>query len=511
MVKLLVYGLAATALAAETTGERWWAHVQFLADDRLEGRNAGSAGHEEAARYVADQFRLLGLSPGAGGQWLQQVPFVTRQVDETASSLELVIQGKARPLTLGKEAYFAMRANYQPATRASLVFAGQGLVVPEMNHDDLKGLDLKGKVAVILTGAPSHWPGALAAHVQNNEVRWAAFRKAGAIGLISIPKVQTTPWVRSSAARLQAQMSAVIPGSGAESGPQLSVTFNPDHAALLFEGTGHTFQEVLGLSNENRPLPRFELKKEIAAKVAVKRGELTSPNVVAILPGTGKESVVVSAHLDHIGKTVSFAGDGIFNGAIDNASGVAAMIEVARLLKKKPRRRSIVFVALTGEEKGLQGSRYFAATSARNVVAACNMDMFMPLHELKALTFLGGEESTLGDWAAETAGEFGLQVIPDPAPEQRRFTRSDQYSFVRQGIPALNFKFGYTKGSKEEAVQAEWLKTRYHAVGDDLAQPVNIEGAGRFTEFLAALVDKTSTRKARPVWKRDSFFRRFKK
>jgi Zn-dependent M28 family amino/carboxypeptidase len=137
------------------------------------------------------------------------------------------------------------------------------------------------------------------------------------------------------------------------------------------------------------------------------------------------------------------------------------------------------------------------------------MDMFMPIHELKALTLLGIDESTLGDKAREVAAQFNLPVIPDPIPEQRRFTRSDQYSFIREGIPALAFKFGYTKGSPEEQLQNEWLKTRYHAVSDDLSQPVNKEAAARFTEYLAALVKKTANDKDRPVWKKESFFRRF--
>ena len=209
----------------------------------------------------------------------------------------------------------------------------------------------------------------------------------------------------------------------------------------------------------------------------------------------------------------TFAGDGIFNGAMDNASGVGAAIEVARKLKAAgPLERSVLFVLVTGEEKGLQGSRFFARNPTvprKKIIADCNMDMFMPLHELKALTFLGAEESTLGDLARQVAAEFQLPVIPDPIPEQRRFTRSDQYSFIREGIPALAFKFGYAKGSPEEQIQAEWLKTRYHAVSDDLQQPVNKEAAARFIDYLAALVKATANTKQRPAWKPDSFFRRF--
>jgi Zn-dependent M28 family amino/carboxypeptidase len=514
MHRVTVYFLCvALSARAETTAERWWQHVQYLADDRLEGRNTGSEGHRLATQYAADQFKAIGLLPGANGSWFQPVPFETRQLDETGSSLAIVADGKETPLNLGKEAFISIRSEPAASVRAPMVFAGYGLQVPEMDYDDLRGLDLKGKIAVILTGAPKGWPGPLSAHVQAADVRWAALRKAGAIGIASIPKVQTTPWVRSSAARVQMQMSARMPGMDPEQGQQISITINPAHADLFLAGSGHSFAELVKLSDGQSPLPHFPLNKELAATAKVRKGALESQNVVALLPGKRKEYVVVSAHIDHTGKLATFSGDGIFNGAMDNASGVAAAIEVARQLKAAGRlERSVLFVLVTGEEKGLQGSRYFAklpTVPRKRLIADCNMDMFMPIHELKALTLLGIDESTLGDKARAVAAEFHLPIIPDPIPEQRRFTRSDQYSFIREGIPALAFKFGYTKGSPEEQLQTEWLKTRYHAVSDDLSQPVNKEAAARFTEYLAALVKKVANDKQRPEWKKDSFFRRF--
>jgi Zn-dependent M28 family amino/carboxypeptidase len=514
MYRVTVY-LFCVALSAraETTAERWWQHVQFLADDKLEGRNTGSEGHRLATQYAADQFKTIGLLPGANGAWFQPVPFDTRQLDETGSSLAILAAGKETKLTLGKEAFIGIRSEPAASVRAPMVFAGYGLQVPEMDYDDLRGLDLKGKIAVILTGAPKGWPGPLSAHVQSADVRWAALRKAGAIGIASIPKVQTTPWVRASAARVQMSMSARMPGLEAEQGQQISITINPEHADLFLAGTGHTFAELVKLSDGQTPLPHFPLNKDLAATAKVRKGTVESQNVVALLPGKRKEYVVVSAHIDHTGKMQTFSGDGIFNGAMDNASGVAAAIEVARQLKAAgPLERSVLFVLVTGEEKGLQGSRYFAklpTVPRKKLIADCNMDMFMPIHELKALTLLGIDESTLGDKARAVAAEFNLPILPDPIPEQRRFTRSDQYSFIREGIPALAFKFGYTKGSPEEQLQTEWLKTRYHAVSDDLSQPVNKEAAARFTEYLAALVKKIANDKQRPEWKKDSFFRRF--
>jgi len=514
MVRVTVYLICVALTApAQSTADRWWEHVKFLADDRLEGRNTGSEGHRIAAQYAADQFKAIGLQPFGKDGWFQPVPFDTRQIDESGSSLTIVANGQETKLTLGREAFISLRSEPVAAVRAPMVFAGYGLRVPELDYDDLRGVDLKGKIAVIISGAPKGWPGPLSAHVQSADVRWAALRKAGAIGIATIPKVQTTPWIRTSAARVQTQMSARMPGLEEESGQQIQVTINPEHAELFFSGSGHTFAEILKLSDGQSPMPHFPLNKDLSATTKVTKGSIESQNVVALLPGKKKEYVVVSAHIDHTGKLQTFAGDGIFNGAIDNASGVGAVIEVARQLKAAgPLERGVIFVLVTGEEKGLQGSRYFAKlppVPRKKIVADCNMDMFMPLHELKALTLLGIDESTLGDLARAVAAEFNIPIIPDPIPEQRRFTRSDQYSFIREGIPALAFKFGYTKGSDEERLQTEWLKTRYHAVSDDLSQPVNKEAAARFTEYLAALVKKTANEKKKPEWKRDSFFRRF--
>jgi Zn-dependent M28 family amino/carboxypeptidase len=235
--------------------------------------------------------------------------------------------------------------------------------------------------------------------------------------------------------------------------------------------------------------------------------------VAGVLPGKTNEYVVLTAHLDHVGKTISFAGDGIFNGAMDNASGVAAVIEAARRLKQAgSMRRGVVFVALTGEESGLQGSRYFALSPTvpkKRIVANLNLDMFLPLYPFRSVTALGAEESSLRTQVAAAAQAAGVEVIPDPMPEQRRFTRSDQYSFVREGIPALAFKFGYVPGSPEETLQKQWLERRYHDVSDDLSQPLDKEAAARFVDYLTDLTQRIANDPKRPAWNADSFFRRF--
>jgi Zn-dependent M28 family amino/carboxypeptidase len=243
---------------------------------------------------------------------------------------------------------------------------------------------------------------------------------------------------------------------------------------------------------------------------------LESQNVAGILTGTDPklrdEYVVLSAHLDHLGAGAPIAGDAIYNGAMDNASGIASLIEISQLIRQARPRRSVLFVAVTGEEKGLAGSRYFTAhppVPIERIVADLNMDMFLPLFPLRILMAQGLEESDLGDRLREIAQPLGVEIQADPEPERNRFIRSDQYSFIRRGIPALAFKFGYVKGSPEEATHKEWTRTRYHAPSDDLDQPVDRAAAAQFNRLLAALAARVANADARPRWKPTSFFRRF--
>ena len=219
--------------------------------------------------------------------------------------------------------------------------------------------------------------------------------------------------------------------------------------------------------------------------------------------------MVFSAHLDHLGIGAPINGDAIYNGAMDNASGVAAMLDVAASLHEKNARpkRSLLFVAVCGEEKGLLGSRYFAThptVDAKHIVADINTDMFLPLFPLKLLTAYGIDESTLGDDVTAVAGSrWGVKIQPDPEPQRNAFIRSDQYSFIRRGIPALALKVGYAPGSPEEKIVKAWLTERYHAPSDDLNQPVDKEAAGKFDRLVAALLlrvaDESSVRSGRPL------------
>jgi len=301
-------------------------------------------------------------------------------------------------------------------------------------------------------------------------------------------------------------------------GQKLAVTFNPAKAEKLFEGSGHTLQEVLDAAKDRKQLPRFPLALAVKARTTVRKKKVESTNVIAKLPGSDpklkNEYVVLSAHIDHIGIGEPIDGDRIYNGAMDNASGSAVLLDIAASLKKSPEKlkRSLLFVFVTGEEKGLLGSRFFTThptVKPDAMVADINIDMFLPIVPLKVLTVYGLVESTLGDMAGEAAQAQGIHVQPDPEPQRNAFIRSDQYNFIRHGIPALAMGVGFEKGSPEQQLFKDWRTKRYHAPSDDLDQPVNLSAAAGYEEIIRGLMIKVADGDQRPQWKADSFFRRY--
>ncbi len=507
-------------LRGDDTAARWWSHVEALANDGMEGRNTGSPAHKRAAEYVAAQFKKSGLEPAGVGSYIQPVTFKTRRIVEATSSLALVKNGKAEPLTLGTDANITVRVDPAPAVEAPLAFVGYGLHIPERNIDDFAGVTLKGAIVVYISSTPKSLPGPLQAHFGSAAERWKMYKAAGAIGTVSIanPKSMDIPWSRSTLARLQPAMSLADATLDDAPGQQLSITMNPAYADKLFAGSGHTFAELLALVDADKPVPSFALPARLKATAAVERSEVESQNVAGILRGSDPkrrdEFVVVSAHLDHLGIGGAVNGDTIYNGAMDNASGIAAILEVAASLREsnaKPA-RSILFVAVTGEEKGELGSRYFAAhptVPRASIVANLNTDMFLPLFPLKMLMVLGLDESDLGTDVRATAKAVGVTVQADPEPQRNRFVRSDQYSFVKVGVPALAMKVGYEVNTPEAAMAAKWTAERYHAPSDDLNQPIDRSAAGKYVEVVRDLAVRIANRMDRPKWNDSSFFKRF--
>jgi Zn-dependent M28 family amino/carboxypeptidase len=501
-------------------GNSWWGYVKVLAADDMEGRETGSAALKRAEGYVVEQLKLNHLEPAGATGYYQPMEFESRQIDEKNSSLSLINKGQTEMLTLGEDAIFSTRVDLAPSVQASMVFVGYGMKVPEENYDDLAGLDLKGKIAVIMAGSPAELPGALSSHYQTQNERWKALSKAGVIGTVTIlnPASMDIPWSRISANR--AHPSMVLAGKDFDDTPgqKLAVVFNPERAGKLFEGSGRQLQEVLDLAKDRKALPHFPLAVLLSARATVNKRKLESANVVAKLPGSDprlkNEYVVLSAHIDHVGIGEPINGDRIYNGAMDNAAGSAVLLDVAASLRKsaeKPK-RSILFLFVTGEEKGLLGSRYFTAhptVRPESMVGDINIDMFLPIVPLKVLTVYGLAESDLGDVAKEVALSTGVAVQPDPEPQRNSFIRSDQYNFIRHGIPALAMKVGFEPGSPQQKIFKDWLTQRYHAPSDDLDQPVDLSAAAKYEEIIRGMLLRVADRDQRLQWKSDSFFRRY--
>jgi Zn-dependent M28 family amino/carboxypeptidase len=252
--------------------------------------------------------------------------------------------------------------------------------------------------------------------------------------------------------------------------------------------------------------------------VSTKNEQVESPNIVGVLPGSDprlkNQYVIYSAHLDHVGVGEAINGDKIYNGAMDNASGIASMLEIAAALQEAhvKLKRTILFVAVCAEEKGLLGSRYFAAkptVPSNAMVADLNTDMFLPIFPLNYLVVFGAEESTLGDDIRTVAAPLDVKIIPDRQPDRNIFIRSDQYNFIRAGVPSIMPAFGAMPDSPQEKQQAEWLKTRYHAPSDDTQQPVDLAAAAKFDKLMLALIERVADANGRPQWKENSYFRKF--
>jgi Zn-dependent M28 family amino/carboxypeptidase len=518
--------LAAPPAPSHFDGKTWWKHVQVLADDNMEGRETGSPGLRKAEAYIVDQLTKAGLQPAGSNGFYQPVKFVQREIDESRSSAALVRDGKPEPLNLGEDAFFSTRADLAAEEiTAPLVFTGYGLRVPEKGFDDFAGLDLKGKIAVFLSGSPEEIPGPLASHYQTAVERWKALRAAGVIGIITLPNPASMdiPWSRMSLNRTHPAMDLADPEFNETAGLKTFLTFNPAQAEKLFAGSGHTFAEIAALGKDRKPLPRFPLTVSLQARASVKRSEVESANVIARLPGSDpalkNEVVVLSAHVDHIGIGAPIDGDRIYNGAMDDGSGSALLLDLAANLAasrqgphpEKPR-RSILFAFVTAEEKGLLGSKYFAAhptVDPKSIVADINVDMFLPIVPLKVLKIEGIAESDLGDRAAAIARSVGVKPIADPEPLRNTFIRSDQYNFIRHGVPSLIMSVSAEPGTPEQAIFKEWLTKRYHAPSDDLKQPVDLGAAALYEEITRRLLLEVADTTARPAWKPDSFFRRY--
>ena len=516
---------AESVVAEKAAEDAWFAHLQVLASDDLKGRRTGTEDFLRAVEYVEGQFKAIGLKPAGTEGYRQAVGFRSLVTDDPGSSFVLKqSDGSQRELKVGAEVTLSPHIDGAGSVEAPAVFAGYGFAVPELGFDDIKGIDLRGKIAVVLAGAPSSVHGPLKAYFRTAAERWKALHAAGAIGVITISEPPRPATGVAGARAVSAQRSALAarpqviladPGVDPLRGLQLGATVTPENAAALFAGSPHTVEDLEALARDGKDLPRFPLSTTIQAKTSVHETEhYQSPNVVGLLEGSDrqlrKEYVILSAHLDHLGVGRPVDGDTIYNGAMDNASGIASLIETAKALAGWPRpKRSIVFLALTGEEEGELGSQYFArypTVPRGQIIADLNMDMYLPLFPLHFLEVQGLGESTLGNDVRAAAQLNDIEVQFDKQPDENRFVRSDQASFVKYGIPGLAFKFGWLPDSPEQKIFNDWIKTRYHHPNDDLQQPISKEGAVHFDHVLLTLVRRVADSPSRPSWYPESFF-----
>lgn len=527
--RLLFLPLAGVSLAAApapanpdqaAAAARVRGHVEFLADDLLEGRGTGTRGHEIAASYVASQFRALGLQPaGDNGGWYQWVPLRRARLVEGKNSIAMSTGGAFAPVS---EFDLGLRPSLTEARRdlaAGMVFVGYGISDKSLGIEDYAGLDVRGKIVVMLGGAPSTLPTEIAAHLGADKVRAAAAH--GAVGVLTIggrgaprpgaPKVSlyskrpTIDWI-DKAGR-----------SGDESGSvRVSLTASRAMQEQLFAGAPKSLAAVEAEAKKKGRRPKgFALRPRLSIHSESAFEDFKSPEVVARLPGADprlqNENIVLMGHLDHIGLSTNAkpGADNINNGALDNAAGVATMLEAAHAFVnsgKRPR-RSVMFIANTGEELGLLGADYFAThptVPAASIVGVVDLDMPVLLYPFSDVIAFGADHSTVARAVADAGRSMGVKVSPDPMPEESIFVRSDHYRFVTRGIPAILLMTGYASGGEKE--WKNFLGKVYHGPSDDLAQKIDWTAAARYGELNYRISRTLADADERPLWYRGDYF-----
>jgi hypothetical protein len=519
-VALLVFlGLTVAVVHAETPAvtfspERFRSHVEFLADDLLEGRETGTRGYDIAARYVASQFRAYGLEPGGhDGSWFQPV---TLQRTTRAGNSSLTISGP------GGDRQFAHADNVLLGVSphetsldvsAPLVFVGFGLEDKRLGLDDYRGLDVKGAIVVALRGFPKGLPSEEGAHVNARKARMA--QRHGAIGMFIVGTRESEkafPWKRSLESAHDPDFTWVgTDGKPHDEAPAIRAyaRLNGPAADALFAGSKRTREAIREEADRPEGMPRgFALKTRARLQSAATWSRLSSANVIAILRGgdaaMADDYVTLLAHLDHLGIK-----DGkIHNGALDNAAGIATLLEVARAAATGPRpKRSMLFLASTGEEKGLLGADYFARNPTvpiGRIVGNVGLDMPLLLYPFTDVIAFGANHSSLGKMVSEAVAPMNLELSPDPMPEQGVFTRSDHYALVKRGVPAVFLVTGMANGGKQ--VWADFLGGNYHRPGDNLSQSIDWTAGARFAEANYRITRGMADSKTPPLWYSGDYF-----
>ena len=500
-------------------------HVEFLSDDLLEGRAAGTRGYDLAARYVAAQMQAIGLEPaGVGGAWLQSVSLLEAKRDHAAAQLVV------RHLD-GSEDRFAPLEDFIPgsyfgaeesAVTAPAIYLGFGIHAPELGHDDFKGVDVRGRIAVVLDGAPPGFPNSQRAHY-SGRAKTDELHARGAVGIVTVdtPKEEVrVPWERKKKLAWNSRMRLLdAAGAPVDSYPGIKAAASVSvfAAPRLFAGARRSAEQAFAAAEAGRT-GSFALPGEISLALRNSLAPAQSANVIGMLRGSDPllagEYVVLTAHLDHLGRGAAIDGDEIYNGALDNAAGISIVLETARALAASPvrPRRSVLFIGLTAEERGLLGAYHFTAfptVPREGIIANINTDMPEALFPVAGMILLGEPHSTLGDTARAALAAEGLVEVPDPTPEEVSFVRSDQYPFIRAGIPAIVVRPGALSADPAvdaKAVQRNFRLNHYHLPSDSAALPIHWPSIAQNAEVIARLALTIANADARPEWLPGDFF-----
>jgi len=519
---------ASSSAAIAGTAERFKGHMSLLADDLLQGRDTGSIGHDFASLYIASELTKLGIAPaGDDGSYYQMVPFKQATIDMKAPALS--VSNGSETVEFAFMDNMLMSANINDTDTqmtGELVFAGFGIEAPFLNYTDYDGVDLRGKVAVILSDRPHSFPSEEGSHFRRQISQ--ALVKHGAIGAIVLstpvsenvfPFEKRKLYVRTPRTRWVDPNGEVFGGY-----PELKAgaTLSVEAGKQLFELAGLDLQTYFDKVENGEPVEGRPLGLTATFTSKANHTTTTSPNVIGILEGSDptlkNEFIVLTAHSDHIGVSGhSVLKDKINNGAMDNASGVSTLLEIAHAISHsdvKPK-RSVIFAIVTGEEKGLLGSEYFAhypPVPVQSMVANVNLDMPILTYRTDEMIAFGASHSSLEKPVREALLKHEIKLIDDPMPEQAIFVRSDQYSLVKQGVPAVYLVPGMDN-KEENAIgmpASDFLKKHYHMPSDDLNLPIDYEWAAKFVDINFEIVMSLANGKQTPSWNEDSFFATFK-
>ena len=498
------------------------AHIQYLADDKLKGRMPGTPGYQMAVDYVTDQLKKLGAQPaGENGTYVQKVRLRRSFTAPGATFTVQLKEGQAPGLVYGQDyLIYPNPEEAQVAVTAPLVFAGYGISTPELGYDDYAGLDAKGKVVVIVRGAPRKFSSTVALYNEDMLTVLQAAARHGAVGVLvasTKPNAILVPQPQGVMSVLGPDGKVAVARSFATRQIKMLGTVNAATLQKLFTGAAADTGRVLASLRTDKPLSQ-PLSGNLQAQYRSTYKDVDGYNVVGKLPGSDvklkNEYVVHSAHLDHLGIGAPVEGDSLYNGAHDNASGVASVLEIGKVysrLKEKPK-RSVLLVLVAGEEMGLLGSGYFAkypTVPKAQIVADVNTDMPTIIAPLLSVVALGAENSSLQTPMANAASYLGLTVEADPEPEQNRFIRSDQYSFVAQGIPALHIKYGNKtadgQNNLSQTVQ-QWRAKYYHKPQDDINGVFDFEAGKKYAQLNFLIGYQIAQTPARPTWNPGNFF-----